>query len=62
MNEFRTIDRGDIKWFVEQTKLGMFHDVTISDFLSAYRKIFRRQHNDIITDTLPNNDNLTTVI
>ena len=62
MNEFRTIGRGDIKRFVEQTKLGMFHDVTISEFSSAYRKIFRRQHNDIITDTLPNNDNLTTVI
>ena len=61
MSEFRTIDRGDIKKFVDQTKWGMFRDVTISDFSTAYRKIFSRQHN-ITTSSLPNNDNEITVI
>ena len=61
MTEFRTIDRGDIKRFVENTKWGMFRDVTISDFSEAYRKTFRRQHN-ALTTTLPNNDNATTII
>ena len=62
MGEFRTIDRGDIKRFVEQSKLGMFHDVSISDFSAAYRKIFRRQRNNSSTEALHSNDNDTTII